>query len=80
MPRFTLIDGTPAPDTPREQMRKRVKSMPKPPDIIQCHRCGSREMIQTRINMVYKNHKPTGGTKVLVCFNCATRGERVVVI
>ncbi len=77
-PRFHLIQGTPAPDTPAEQVRKRVRAMPKPAEMIQCHRCGGREVIETKIGMLMKNGIPTGGTKGLICVGCLLRGERVV--
>ncbi|MBD1589780.1 hypothetical protein [Pseudomonas typographi] len=76
-PRFHVIQGAPAPDTPVEQVRKRVRAMPKPPAMIQCHRCGGREVIETKIGMLLKDGKPTGGTKTLLCVGCLLRGERV---
>ncbi len=41
-PRFHVIDGTAPPDTPAEQVRRRVRAMPKPEAMVQCHRCGGR--------------------------------------
>lgn len=79
MSRFHVIEGTPAPDTPLGQMRKRVRAMPKPPEMLQCLRCGGREMIETKIGMMLKNGKATGGTKQVLCASCFGRGERVVV-
>lgn len=77
-PKFHVIQGTPAPDTPIEQVRKRVRAMPKPASMIQCHRCGGREVIETKTGVMMKNGKPTGGTKQLLCVGCLLRGERVV--
>lgn len=77
-PKLHLIQGTPAPDTPAEQVRKRVRAMPKPATMVQCHRCGGREVIETKIGVLMKNGKPTGGTKQLLCVGCILRGERVV--
>lgn len=77
-PRFLVIEGTPAPDTPVERVRKRVRAMAKPPSMIQCHRCGGREVFETKIGMLLKNGKPTGGTKQLLCALCFMKGERVV--
>lgn len=77
-PTFHVIHGTPAPDTPKEQARKRVRAMPKTPSMIQCHRCGGREVIETKIGMMYKNGKPQGGTKQILCASCFMGGERVV--
>ncbi len=76
-PRFHVIDGTAPPDTPDEQVRRRVRAMPKPATMVQCHRCGGREVIETKIGVLMKNGKPTGGTKVLLCAQCFMRGERV---
>lgn len=78
-PRFHVIQGTPAPDTPVEQVRKRVRAMAKPEAMIQCHRCGGREVIETKTGMMLKDGKPTGGTKQLVCVGCLLRGERVLI-
>jgi len=77
-PKLHLIQGTPAPDTPAAQVRKRVRAMPKPATMVQCHRCGGREVIETKIGVLMKNGKPTGGTKQLLCVGCILRGERVV--
>lgn len=78
-PKFTVIQGTPPPDTPAERVRKRVRAMPKPPYVAQCCRCGGREMMETKIGVMIKNGKPTGGTKQLLCAHCHRKGERVVV-
>ena len=79
-PKLHLIQGTLAPDTPAEKVRKRVRAMPKPPTMVQCHRCGGREVIETRIGVLMKNGKPTGGTKTMICVGCLLRGERVLVL
>jgi hypothetical protein len=62
-PKLHLIQGTPAPDTPAEQVRKRVRAMPKPATMVQCHRCGGREVIETKIGVMMKSGKPTGGRR-----------------
>lgn len=62
-----------------EDVRQRVKRMAKPPEMLQCNRCGSRELIEARQGVLLKNGKPSGGTKVLICVNCLLHGERVVV-
>ncbi|WP_241494492.1 hypothetical protein [Pseudomonas asplenii] len=77
-PRFHVIQGSPAPDNSVEQVRKRVRAMPKPAYMVQCHRCGGREFIETKIGMLMKNGKLTGGTKQLLCVGCLLQGERVV--
>ncbi|MBI5940146.1 MAG: hypothetical protein HY859_06945 [Caulobacterales bacterium] len=78
-PRFVVIEGTPAPDTPKEQVLKRVRAMPKPPFMLQCHRCGGRELIETKLGVLRGNGKNFKGTKALLCLSCLMGGERVVV-
>lgn len=77
MPRLTLIPGTPAPDTPAQQVLERVKKMPKPAEMAQCPRCGGREFLTTKIGVLIKSGKATGGTPNLICVNCLARGERI---
>ena len=77
-PKLHVIAGTPAPDSPVEQVRKRIRAMPKPASMIQCHRCGSREVLEVKIGMIYKAGKAQGGTKQVLCASCFMRGERVV--
>lgn len=79
-PKLHLIQGTPAPDTPTEQVRKRVRAMPKPATMVQCHRCGGREVIETKIGVLMRDGKPTGGTKQLLCVGCLLNGERVLLM
>lgn len=79
MPRFHMIDGKKPPDTQEERSRKRRRSTPKPAEMIQCHRCGGREVIETKIGMVMKDGKAVGGTKVLICASCLPKGDRVVI-
>lgn len=76
-PKLHLIQGTPAPDTPVERVRKRVRAMPKPAAMVQCHRCGGREVIETKIGMLMKDGRATGGTKTLICVGCLLTGVRV---
>lgn len=76
---LTLLQGTKPPETPAEQVRKRVRGMDKPAELVQCHRCGGRELIETKIGMVRKNGKIGGGTKCLICAACWLKGERVVI-
>ena len=77
-PTLHVIPGTPALDTPAEQVRKRVRAMPKPATMIQCHRCGGREVIETKIGVLLQAGKTKGGTKQLLCACCLLKGERVV--
>lgn len=77
--RFHVIDGTPAPASKAEQVRERVRKAPKPADMLSCHRCGGHEVIETKVGVMLKSGKPTGGTKQLLCAGCFMRGERVVI-
>lgn len=79
-PRLHVIRGTPPPDTPKERVRKRVRRAPRPAGMAQCPRCGGREIIETKVGMVRRNGKLTGGTKQALCAGCLLRGERVVIL
>ena len=68
--RFTVIEGSKPPDTPAEQVRERVRKAPKPRAMPQCHRCGGREYVETKIGI------GKTATKQRVCFLCAMKGER----
>jgi len=68
-----LIKGTPPPERSRKRQAE-AKASP----VIQCHRCGGREVMQTRIGVRLKAGKPTGGTVALICAGCHRKGERVV--
>jgi hypothetical protein len=78
MAKFEVINGTAPPDTPKQRVLDRIKAMPKPACMIQCYRCGGQETIETKIGVVIKNGKPSGGTKQLICALCMLKGERVV--
>lgn len=78
MSRFTVIDGTPPPDSAEQRVIDRIKRAPKPADLIQCHRCGCREVLPLTTGAVLKNGKVSGGTTVHVCAACFLKGERVV--
>ncbi|MEH6565568.1 MAG: hypothetical protein V7756_09625 [Halopseudomonas sp.] len=75
---FHVIEGTKPPDTPKQRSLDKVKRTAKPASMIQCHRCGGRELIETKTGVMLKNGKPTGGTKQLLCACCFMKGERVV--
>jgi hypothetical protein len=64
MPRFEVIDGTPAPDTPAERVRQRVRKTKLPGP--SCQRCGGREWIAATI----------GTTKNKLCVCCLLQGQR----
>jgi len=63
---------------PAEKARQRIKAMPKPATMLEC-RCGGRELIETKTGVLFKDGKPTGGTKQMICAACLAKGERVVV-
>lgn len=68
----------PEPPGPAEKARQRVKKMDRPASMLEC-RCGCRELIETKSGVLFKDGKPTGGTKQMICAACLARGERVVV-
>lgn len=74
-----LVNGSKPPDSPKQRGRDRIKAMPKPAGMIQCGRCGGREVTETRIGVEISAGKPKGGTRQLICTGCLMRGERVVV-
>lgn len=78
MPPLKLVP--PAEPEPIEQVRQRVRALPKPSTMLQCPRCGGREMIETKIGMLMKNGRPMGGTKRILCASCLAKGEKVVVM
>lgn len=78
MAKFTVIDGGPPPDTPKQRALDRIKKMPMPAEMIQCKRCGCREVLELKTGMLMQDGKPTGGTKAIVCAACFMKGERVV--
>ena len=78
-PTLHVIHGTPPPDTPQERVRKRLRKTSKPAALVQCPRCSGREVIETKIGVMKKNGKTTGGTKALLCACCLLKGERVVI-
>ncbi|WP_428384123.1 hypothetical protein [Nevskia ramosa] len=78
MAKLYIIPGSKPPDTTAQKVRNRIKAMPKPASMIQCHRCSGREVIETKIGVMFKNGRPSGGTKTLICATCHRGGERVV--
>ncbi|MBT2326113.1 hypothetical protein J7E62_27675 [Variovorax paradoxus] len=65
--------------SPAEKVRQRVRAAPKPASMLQCNRCGGRELIETKTGVLYQDGKPKGGTKQLLCATCLMKGERVVI-
>lgn len=68
-----VVPPAPAP----EDRRKRLRAT-KPAELLQCRRCGGREVLETRVGVLYVGGKTKGGTKALVCAECHRKGERVV--
>lgn len=79
-PRLHVVHGTPAPDTPAERVRKRVRRHAKPEHMLTCPRCGGHEVIEAKIGVVKKDGKTTGGTKSILCAGCLLKGQRVVIL
>jgi len=48
--------------------------------MLQCPRCGGREVIETKVGVMYVDGKARGGTRCLLCADCHRRGDRVVLI
>lgn len=76
---FKVINGTPPPDTPQQNVRDRLKAT-KPAEMLQCRRCGGREVIETRTGVLFKNGRVSGGVKAWICAGCHRKGERVVLM
>lgn len=76
-PKLHVIEGTTQPDTPVQRVKNRVKAA-APSHMVSCHRCGGTEVIDTKIGIMVKDGKPSGGTKQLLCALCFMKGERVV--
>jgi hypothetical protein len=70
-----LIPSIPAPDEP---VNNRAKKASKPADMLQCPRCGGREVMETIIGAMIQARKLKGGTRAIVCVGCLMKGERVV--
>jgi hypothetical protein len=70
-----LIPPIPKPD-PAANTRARRAS--KPADMLQCPRCGGREVIETVLGAMVQARKLKGGTRQIVCVGCMMKGERVV--
>jgi len=78
MRKFEIIQGTPPPDTPKQRAVDRLKAAPKPAGIVQCPRCGCREVLELKSGVKLNNGKPTGGISQIVCAACFLKGERIV--
>jgi hypothetical protein len=73
-----VVKGTESPDTPAERVRRRRKADPRPAVMLQCNRCGGREVIETKVGVMFQAGKTKGGTKQVLCAACFSKGERMV--
>lgn len=76
---FHVIDGS-VDQTPTAKLKQARKAKPDAAHPLRCHRCAGSEVIETRIGMIYKAGKATGGTKQILCAGCFMKGERVVLV
>jgi hypothetical protein len=56
----------------------RAKRASKPAEMLQCVRCGGREVTETLIGASVQAGKLKGGTRQIICVGCMLKGERVV--
>jgi hypothetical protein len=66
----------PAPASPVEAIKKRVRAMVKPSGMLQCNRCASRTAVTVINGAVISKGRIQGGTVIenLVCDNCRKAG------
>jgi hypothetical protein len=76
--RNSKLSTAPRPGHPGRAGAQARAGAGKPPAMIQCHRCGGREVIEAKVGMVMKNGRASGGTKSILCATCHRNGERVV--
>ncbi|MGA0608840.1 hypothetical protein [Caldimonas sp. KR1-144] len=74
--RLKLVPPTEEPAATK--VRRRVAAQPKPASMIQCRRCGGREVIEVKSGVLFQAGKTKGGTRQLACYLCMMRGERVI--
>jgi hypothetical protein len=77
-PTLHVIDGTAKDDDNRQKARKVMQKRPQAACLLRCHRCGGGEVFETKVGMIYKGGKASGGTKQILCASCFMKGERVV--
>ena len=73
-----IVKRASAPDTPRKRVADRLSAAKPPASMLQCHRCGGREVIETKVGVLLQSGKAKGGTKQILCASCLMKGERVV--
>lgn len=69
----TLHLVPPAAPTPAEEMRERIKKMPRPDGMLQCKRCGGRLVLNTAAGVVIENGRRKFRGTVIdkdVCGDC----------
>lgn len=80
-PKFVVIDGTPAPETDKQKVRKRLRDSRAengPYNQLSCHRCSGIAVIEIKLGMIVKRgQRPSGGTKQIICATCFKDGEMV---
>jgi hypothetical protein len=78
MGKFIVIEGTPPPDTPKQRVIDRIKARARPANMLQCRRCGGREVLELKAGVMFQDGKTKGGVKQIVCACCFMKGERIV--
>lgn len=66
--------------TPAAEVKRRMRRHPKPAGMLSCHRCGGREVVETKVGVLMVDGKPKRGTKILICAACFMRGERIALL
>lgn len=72
-----VIQGAAPAETPANKAYRKAAKV-APGALLECHRCGGHEVIETKIGMRIRDGKPYGGTKTYLCAACHRKGERVV--
>ncbi len=79
MPKFEIIQGTPAPDTESVRRGRRIRHAAPAGDVLECPRCAGRELVELVSGVRLKGGKPTSAASTFVCAACWLRGQRVTV-
>lgn len=74
---FAVITGTPAPDTPREQLYARLRKSGQATGCWCCPSCGSLTYLEVR-NAVPKKGRSDSSSKMKVCAICMAKGRVVM--
>lgn len=69
----------PTEPTPAEAVRQRVKKMARPDGMLQCPRCGCREVLNTQAGVTITKGRRKPGTKIAIdeCAQCWKAGLHV---